>query len=276
MHTAPRDRSVGLLPQEGALFPHLDVTRNIGFGLQHLRRPERRARVEELLEVVGLTDLARRRPHQLSGGQQQRVALARALAPDPGVVLLDEPFSALDTGLRSALRDEVVALLRSSGTTAVLVTHDQAEAMAMADTVAVMREGAIVQVGTPQDVYHRPVDPWIGRFVGDAIVLRGHLIDTHQATCLLGTVQVARTIAGDDAELDLFFRPEQFLLRPPGAAAGALATVCSVSFEGPIVTVELDLAGTTIRARRSSATRVEVGSTVAVEVEGSALGFAPS
>ncbi|MEE2034899.1 ABC transporter ATP-binding protein, partial [Rhodococcus chondri] len=156
----PERRGVGLVPQEGALFPHLNVARNIGYGLvrpsltaRRSRRDERRGRVDELLELVGLSGTGDRKPSQLSGGQQQRVALARALAPRPSVVLLDEPFSALDAGLRSSLRADVRALLREQAVAAVLVTHDQAEALAIADHVAVMLDGRIAQLGTPQEVY---------------------------------------------------------------------------------------------------------------------------
>ena len=171
VHVTPEHRAIGLVPQEGALFPHLDVARNIAFGLHRLPRAERAARVERLLHLVDLAGLGRRRPHQLSGGQQQRVALARALAPDPDLVLLDEPFSALDTGLRASIRAEVAATLRAAGTTSVLVTHDQVEAMTMADTLAVMRAGEIVQVGPPHELYRRPVDAWTAGFLGDAVLL---------------------------------------------------------------------------------------------------------
>lgn len=152
----PHQRGIGIVPQEGALFPHLTVAQNIGFGLNRASRKEKRDRVEALLELVGMPGLDGRRPHQLSGGQQQRVALARALAPEPKLILLDEPFSALDAKLRVELRDEVRALLRGVGATAMLVTHDQSEALAMADHLIVLRDGAIVAAGEPHDVYDRP------------------------------------------------------------------------------------------------------------------------
>ena len=170
-------RRVGLVPQQGALFPHLDVARNVGFGLHKVPRAERARRVAELLELVGLAGMGARRPYELSGGQAQRVALARALAPKPDVVLLDEPFSALDASLRSSLRSEVADMLRSTGTTAVLVTHDQDEAMSLADTVAIMRAGRIVQSGTPDELYRRPDDLWVADFLGDAVLLDGELLD---------------------------------------------------------------------------------------------------
>src|SRR5690606_9421826 len=148
--------------QDAALFPHLDVADNIGFGLA--RGPERRRRIDQCLDLVGLGGLGSRMPHELSGGQQQRVAVARALAPRPPLVLLDEPFSALDASLRAELRRDVRAALLEDGATAMLVTHDQGEALSMADRVAVMRDGRIRQLGTPEEVYRRPADAWVARF----------------------------------------------------------------------------------------------------------------
>ena len=158
-HLAPEQRRIGYVPQEGTLFPHLSVEGNIGFGLD---RGNRRARVAELLELVGLVGLGRRYPHQLSGGQQQRVALARALAIEPELVLLDEPFASLDTSLRASVRDEVRMILRASGTTAVLVTHDQDEALSLADRVAVLRHGAIAQYAPPRGPVLPPGRPPAG------------------------------------------------------------------------------------------------------------------
>lgn len=194
----PEQRGIGIVPQDGALFPHLDVAGNVAFGLArtaaHRLSPTRRrasaARVEELLHLVGLDGYQRRRVDQLSGGQQQRVALARALAPSPGVILLDEPFSAIDAALRGELGLEVRDLLRGLEITTVLVTHDQEEALSLADEVVVMREGRIVQVGSPRSVYENPIDAATARFVGDAVVLDGTVIscDDCQARveCVLG------------------------------------------------------------------------------------------
>ncbi len=163
---APEQRGIGYVPQEGALFPHLSVKGNVGFGLS---RSERRGgAVPELLELVGLAALAERFPHQLSGGEQQRVALARALARRPEVLLLDEPFSSLDASLRTRMREEVGALLRAQGVTTVLVTHDQEEALSLADTVAVLRDGAIAQLGTPEQLYTLPRDTRLAGFLGAA------------------------------------------------------------------------------------------------------------
>ena len=163
----PEERGVGLVFQQLALFPHLDVAGNVGYGLRGLGRRERKARVAELLELVDLPDAGARYPDQLSGGQAQRVALARALAPSPRVVLLDEPFSSLDTTLRASLRTEVRSILRTAGVTAVLVTHDQDEALSLGDRVGVMFDGRIARHGAPREVYAEPGSPDVASFVGD-------------------------------------------------------------------------------------------------------------
>jgi iron(III) transport system ATP-binding protein len=170
VHVPAEHRRIGYVPQEGSLFPHMTVEANVGFGL---RRSERRHRAGELLEMVGLGAVARHYPHQLSGGQQQRVAVARALAVRPHTVLLDEPFASLDPQLRSSVRQDVLDIVREAGATTVLVTHDQDEALSLADTVAVLRAGTIAQAASPQELYLRPVDPDLARFVGDANVLEG-------------------------------------------------------------------------------------------------------
>jgi iron(III) transport system ATP-binding protein len=173
-HVPPERRQIGYVPQEGALFPHLTVAANVGFGLPP--RERRGRRTEELLESVGLAGLGNRYPHQLSGGQQQRVALARALAIRPDLVLLDEPFASLDAHMRASVRADVQQICLSAGTTAILVTHDQDEALSMADRVAVLRDGRIVQYAAPEDLYMRPADPALARFVGDANLIDGQLV----------------------------------------------------------------------------------------------------
>lgn len=167
---APDKRRVGMVFQEYALFPHMTVDRNVAYGLSGRGAS---ARVDAVLDLVGLAGFNARMPHELSGGEQQRVALARALAPNPEVVLLDEPFSNLDAPQRDRMRREVRQILKDAGATAVFVTHDQEEALAIADVVTVMREGAIVQSGTPTDVYARPDDPWTASFLGDSVFLDG-------------------------------------------------------------------------------------------------------
>jgi iron(III) transport system ATP-binding protein len=169
----PERRRIGMVFQDYALFPHLTVTANVAFGLANRPRDQREVLTRRTLELVGLQHKSTRHPHELSGGERQRVALARALAPEPAVVLLDEPFSNLDATLRAGLRREVELILRDAEATALLVTHDQEEALSLADRLAVMREGRIVQVGAPEDIYVRPASRWAAQFVGEVNVLAG-------------------------------------------------------------------------------------------------------
>ena len=173
INVAPEKRGVGVVFQDYALFPHLTVGQNVGFGLERASRSDRRARVAQVLGLVGLTEFVDRYPHELSGGQQQRVAVARALAPAPTLILLDEPFSNLDTDLRSQMRDEVEKILRATGTTAIFVTHDQEEAFTIADQVGVLDQGRLVQLGPPETIYHNPSTPFVAEFVGAADFLPG-------------------------------------------------------------------------------------------------------
>jgi iron(III) transport system ATP-binding protein len=215
----PERRRVGVVPQEGALFPHLTVAGNVGFGLGG--RKDRRERVAQLLELVGLGGYGSRMPHELSGGQQQRVALARALAPDPALVLLDEPFSALDTALRAAVREDVRAALRAAGATAVLVTHDQQEALSMADVVAVLRDGRVVQAAAPAELYVSPGDLAVATFVGEAVLLDAAVRDG-VAECLLGRLPVRAGIGRDwSGRGTVVIRPEQVMLDASGAGVVA-------------------------------------------------------
>ncbi len=208
----PERRSVGYVPQEGALFPHLTVEGNVGFGLS---RGERRgATVEELLEMVGIAALAKRLPHELSGGEQQRVALARALARRPQALLLDEPFSSLDASLRTHVREEVSSLLKAQGVTTVLVTHDQEEALSMADSVAVLRDGRIVQQGSPADLYERPVDERLARFLGAVNVIDADFRDGAARTPLGAlTLRAQEGVPSSGAGV-VMVRPEQLDVRP--------------------------------------------------------------
>jgi iron(III) transport system ATP-binding protein len=173
--TPPEARQVGLVFQDSALFPHLSVLRNVTFGLDRLAAAERDARANALLAQLHLGDYAEAYPHQLSGGQQQRVALARALAPAPALMLLDEPFSSLDARLRDQIRDDTLHILKSTGTGALMVTHDPEEAMFMADRIALMRDGRIVQAGTPEALYCRPAEPFVVRFFGDVNAVDGQV-----------------------------------------------------------------------------------------------------
>lgn len=211
----PEARGVGLVFQDLALFPHLDISANVGFGLRGMPAVERGRRVEGLLRRLHLDGYARAWPHQLSGGQQQRAALARAIAPAPGIVLMDEPFSGLDARLRSVVRDEALHLLKADRMTALVVTHDPEEAMFMADRIAVMREGRIVQVGRPRDVYTRPATEFVAEFLGDVNridgVARGGRVETP-----FGPLPVNGFSEGQGVHV--LIRPEA--LRVAGAAAG--------------------------------------------------------
>jgi iron(III) transport system ATP-binding protein len=205
----PHRRNVGYVAQEGALFPHLTIAANIAFGLPR-DVSGRQARIAELMMQVGLPpELGTRRPHELSGGQQQRVALARAMARKPGLMLLDEPFSALDVGLRDAMREMVASVLGNAGITTILVTHDQGEALSFAEQLAVLRDGKLVQSGPPDELYERPVDPQTARFLGDALILRA-VIANNVAHTLLG--EIATT--GADGMRTVLVRPEQVRLSP--------------------------------------------------------------
>jgi iron(III) transport system ATP-binding protein len=186
-YVAPERRGIGYVPQEGALFPHLSVQANVGFGLSRAER--RGSTVSELLAMVGLAPLARRMPHELSGGEQQRTALARALARRPALLLLDEPFSSLDATLRGTVREEVSALLRRQGTTTVLVTHDQEEALSLADSVAVLRDGTIIQQGSPTEIYSAPTDARLASFLGEANLVEATFEDSRARTSL-GTLEL--------------------------------------------------------------------------------------
>ncbi|MFM7331152.1 MAG: ABC transporter ATP-binding protein, partial [Brachymonas sp.] len=174
---APEQRRIGMVFQDYALFPHMDVGRNVAFGIMHWRDAERRERVREVLALVGLEGERRRMPHELSGGQQQRVALARALAPKPQLLLLDEPFSNLDVDLRERLAQEVRAILKASGTTALLVTHDQLEAFAVGDVIGVMHEGALHQWADAYTLYHRPATRFVADFIGHGVFAKATVVE---------------------------------------------------------------------------------------------------
>ncbi|MDT0571460.1 ABC transporter ATP-binding protein [Streptomyces sp. DSM 3412] len=271
VHLPPERRRIGIVPQEGALFPHLSVARNVAFGLTGLARGERRHRTEELLELVGLAGYGDRMPHELSGGQQQRVALARALAPRPRLVLLDEPFNALDSALRAGVRADVRAALRATGATALLVTHDQQEALSTADLVAVVRDGRVAQCDTPQDLYRRPADPWVARFVGEAVVLPATVNGDGTARTVLGAVPLAAPPQGLRAGT-LLLRPEQLVLTGPAAEGAARGTVTDVRFHGhdAMVTVAVDGHDSPVDVRVAGPLQVRPGDETGIRVLGEA------
>ena len=285
VNVPPEHRRVGVVPQEGALFSHLDVAGNVGFGLPRRgRTAQGRARVAHMLGLVGLAELGHRRPDELSGGQQQRVAVARALAPSPDLICLDEPFSALDATLRASVRESVMAALRAEQASVLLVTHDQDEALSVADVVAVMLDGRIAQVGTPAQVYAEPASAAVAEFLGDAVLLAGQA-DGEHAQCELGRVDLVRSAAGATT---LLLRPEQLVPAPEepdsGAAVhssahgepanpgeGACAQVVSVSFHGHDALVSLRTErGTELQARVWSGWLPRPGQQVRVGVRGSA------
>jgi iron(III) transport system ATP-binding protein len=263
----PEHRRIGMVFQDGALFPHLTVAGNVGFGTS------RRERVDECLELVGLADRASSYPHELSGGEAQRVALARALAADPEVVLLDEPFASLDAGLRDALRSEVTDILRQAGTSALLVTHDQAEALSLAGTVAVMRAGRIEQVGTPEEIYERPRNRWLAEFLGEADVLPGTASDG-VVECELGRFGAGGELAG---RVDVVIRPESVAIGTgPAREPHAEAVVVKRSFYGHDQLVHLELpSGLQLRSRRLGFPAWHPGDRVRVWIDGPVSAVSP-
>ena len=266
----PERRGIGYVRQEGGLFPHLSVAGNVAFGLPRRQRRDA-GRVAALLELVGLdAALAERSPHQLSGGQQQRVALARALAPAPSLVLLDEPFSSLDASLREETRQAVADALTAAGATAVLVTHDQAEALSMADQVAVLRGGTLVQLADPRTLYRSPQDLDVATFVGESVVLDAD-VRAGRAHSALGVLDLDRTCP--DGPVRVLLRPEQLRLGP-AAGAGPRARVRGVDFFGHDARVRLELpSGVAFSARLEGWDLPAMGDDVTVGVLGAALPF---
>ena len=205
----PERRNVGMVFQDFALFPHLRVEDNVGFGLRRWSRAERQARVSEMLAIVGMPAYAQAYPHQLSGGQQQRVALARALAPRPSLLLLDEPFSSMDAELREQLAREVRNILKQENHTAILVTHDQNEAFAMADRILVMHEGRIQQQGSGYDLYHRPANRFVADFIGQGVIIPATVEDAHSVRTVLGLIRGDEALDTPPGEtVDVLIRPD--------------------------------------------------------------------
>ncbi|MGY3692242.1 putative spermidine/putrescine transport system ATP-binding protein [Bradyrhizobium sp. USDA 3240] len=245
-------RGIGMMFQNYALFPHMSVAENVAYGLKTRRVPraERDKRVADALELVKLKGMENRKPRQLSGGQQQRVALARALVINPTVLLLDEPFSALDKSLRTSMQVELREIQRKLGLTTIFVTHDQGEALSMSDRVAVMSEGRIRQLGSPVDVYRSPADPFVASFVGDNNRLRGQLVSVHakQAIVALGDALVkvpGESLSGleKSAAVDLYVRPEQFSIVAPEEPCAIKGSVVAQIYQGGHVDLQIECSG---------------------------------
>jgi iron(III) transport system ATP-binding protein len=271
-------RGIGYVAQEGALFPHLTIAENIGFGLER-SDPTRRVRITELMDLVGLPSTMRdRRPHELSGGQQQRVALARALARKPKLMLLDEPFSALDAGLREAMRGMVGEALRTAGIASILVTHDRAEALSFADHLAIMRDGALIQAGAPETLYRQPADAMTARFLGDALIIDAEMEDG-RANSIFGPIET--NAAGVNGRATIMLRTEQIAVTPldkSTSSNGPTGRVLSQSFHGARCRLVVEAMwrkdetsdGQSLTVETSSLAAPQVGAVVRLDIIGPA------
>jgi len=260
----PEERGIGLMFQDYALFPHLSVLQNVTFGLRDLSSADAEAAARRALARVGLERAADDYPHTLSGGEQQRVALARSIAPRPGVLLMDEPFSNLDRRMRDAIRDETVAILRETGATTIVVTHDPEEAMRIADRIILMRSGMIVQHGRAEELYHRPVDLFAARFFCDFNELEA-TIEAGRVTTPLGVFPAPNLAEGTQAVLCV--RPQAIRLRPAGSCLPG--RILSRRFLGEVDLIHVAVQGLErpLQARLRSAGPVEPGQDVGVDVD---------
>jgi len=270
---APEKRRIGMVFQDYALFPHLSVAENIAFGIR--KHPRLAQLTSEMLELVNLGALGSRYPHELSGGQQQRVALARALAPEPQLLLLDEPFSNLDGELRRRLSHEVRDILKARGTSAILVTHDQEEAFAVSDHVGVFKEGRLEQWDTPYNLYHEPATPFVASFIGQGYFIRGQMVDAESVQTELGVLRGNRAYAGaSGAPVDVLLRPDDIIYAPDSALK---ARVASKSFQGAATLYRLNLpTGTQLEGLFPSHADLNPGDQVGIEVAAEHLVLFPA
>lgn len=262
-------RKVGYVPQDAALFPHLSVSENIAFGLRGLTKLARTARVRELLKLVSMDEFENQSATSLSGGQKHRIALARALAPEPELILLDEPFAALDAELRTRIRDEIKQVLDNVSSTTILVTHDQEEALSIADRVALLRDGNFAQVGNPREIYSEPVDLGVATFLGDSVIIDG-VVHADKVQTSLGQLTLLNS-AKEGSVGKVAIRPENFYLQPD---LNGDSIVVGRQFFGHDAVVEVKTPKQLIRARSSGPFAPEVGMKVTVWVRG-AVNFYP-
>jgi len=267
-HMPPEQRSIGMVFQDIALFPHLTVRDNVGFGLQKWSVADKQNRVDHLLGLVGLSELALRYPHELSGGQQQRIALIRAIAPKPSLLLLDEPFSGLDATLREALVPEVAKLLARENITAILVSHDQNEAFAFADTIAVMSKGRIEQIDSAETVYFHPATPFVAEFVGEGSYINGTLTETGTVITHLGRVEPINRPKPNSHTLNVFVRPSDVRIDSQSQSRGQ---VVSTQFRGAQTAIQIDLNGQLILSVTDSHSAPKVGDQVGLVLNNSSL-----
>lgn len=270
---APEKRRIGMVFQDYALFPHLTVAENIAFGIR--KHPRLAQLTREMLELVNLGALGTRYPHELSGGQQQRVALARALAPEPQLLLLDEPFSNLDGELRRRLSHEVRDILKARGTSAILVTHDQEEAFAVSDHVGVFKEGRLEQWDTPYNLYHEPATPFVASFIGQGYFIRGQLVDAESVQTELGVLRGNRAYAGvSGAPMDVLLRPDDIIYSPDSTLK---ARVASKTFQGAATLYRLQLpTGTQLEGLFPSHADLNPGDQVGIQVAAEHLVLFPA
>ncbi len=262
-HLPPEARDIGIVFQEYALFPHLNVLQNVAFGLRKLSAKLRDERVATVLDMVGMTAFKYRKPHQLSGGQQQRVALARSIAPNPKLILLDEPFSNLDAGLRHSTREEIRTLLKDAGMSAVFITHDREEALCFADRLAVMHGGRIEQIGTPETVYRRPETPFVADFLGATNLIDGEA-EGNCAETLLGKCQILPSAHGP---VLLSVRPEHLVMVPSDTAGqnNGIGEIVTREFKGHDLTYRVKVGAESYVVQTDYCCPLQVGAQVALQ-----------